>query len=149
MLARVLVIGALLFFVVPLLLNVWFYFEEKELEESTHVYNAAETMAMKEGNEIYAARCAGCHGENGDGGGGYPRVNGKKQGKIYAMLLGYKNGTYGTTSKGVMTLQVQDLGEAQLEALASHLSSVTPRYEAPGPRKPEKTYSDQSFDSSS
>lgn len=149
MLSRILVYGALAFFLIPLAINVWFYFEEKKLEESTETFNAAETMAMEKGSEIFAARCAGCHGANGDGGGGYPRVNGMEKEKIYAMLLGYKNGTYGTTSKGVMVLQVQDMSDKQLSAIASHLSKVTPVYEAPKPMTPQKNYTDDSFDMSS
>jgi hypothetical protein len=45
---------------------------------------------------------------------------------IMARLIGYKNGSYGSTAKGVMMLQVQDLGTEQLDAIARYLSGLTP-----------------------
>ena len=37
---------------------------------------------------------------------------------ILSKLIGYKNGSYGSSAKGVMVLQVQDLSEEELKMLA-------------------------------
>ncbi len=126
MLGRLLLYVIIGLLVLPLLLNIVYYFEEKEMEENPVSKNSVEEIAFKDGKTIYEARCASCHGLNGDGAGGYPRVNGESASSISAKLIGYKNGSYGSTSKGVMQLQVQDLSREQIDGIALHLSKLTP-----------------------
>lgn len=68
--------------------------------------------------------CAGCHGMDGS----KPALNksqvikGWDAKKISDALHGYKNGTYGGAMKGLMGAQVSKLGDAEIEALAQHIS---------------------------
>ena len=110
----------------PILFNMVFYFVEKDLEENPVSQNSAEEIVYKDGESLYAARCASCHGANGDGAGGYPRVNGEPAYSIASKLIGYKNGSYGSSAKGVMELQVQDLSEEELKMLSTFLTGLTP-----------------------
>ena len=126
MLGRIILYTVIAVLVIPLLLNVVYYFEEKEMEENPVSQNSVSEIAFQDGKTIYEARCASCHGLNGDGAGGYPRVNGESAAAITTKLVGYKNGSYGSTSKGVMQLQVQDLSREQIDGIARHLSKLTP-----------------------
>lgn len=126
MLGRIILYTVIALLILPLVLNVIFYFEEKELEENPVSQNSVSEIAFKDGKTIYEARCASCHGLNGDGAGGYPRVNGESAAAIAARLIGYKNGSYGSTAKGVMQLQVQDLSREQMDGIAQYLSKLTP-----------------------
>lgn len=70
-------------------------------------------------------KCAGCHGPTGE-----LHALGKSQiikewdaSKIENALLGYKTGTYGGDMKGVMKGQVMHLTEADIKALANHISN--------------------------
>jgi cytochrome c553 len=126
MLGRFVLFAVIAVLVLPLLVNVYFYFVEKELAENPVSQNSVSEVTFTDGKTAYASRCASCHGLNGDGAGGYPRVNGESRMAIMARLIGYKNGSYGSTAKGVMMLQVQDLGTEQLDAIARYLSGLTP-----------------------
>jgi len=126
MLGRIVLYAVIAVLVLPLAVNVYFYFVEKDLEENPVSQNSVSEIAFQDGKTIYEARCASCHGANGDGAGGYPRVNGESRMAIMAKLIGYKNGSYGSTAKGVMQLQVQDLGSQQLDEVARHLSGLKP-----------------------
>ena len=50
-----------------------------------------------------SAKCAGCHGANGE----------------KAALNGYKAGTFGGAMKGMMEAQVKALSDADIDALAN------------------------------
>jgi len=145
--SKLLLYGAVAFFVLPLVVNVYFYFVEQELQ-SDKTYNQAAEIEMRDGKSVYLGRCAGCHGTNGDGGGGFPRVNGEGSGAIYAKLLGYKNGTYGGAAKGVMVQQLQDIPEATLQSIAAFLAKRTPVFQKE-PTIQEKNRGLNDFDISS
>lgn len=129
MLGRILLYGFIAIFLLPLLINVFFYFVEKDMEENPVSQNAVNELVFENAQAIYDARCASCHGANGDGAGGYPRINGDSQMSIASKLIGYKNGSYGSTAKGVMELQVQDLTQEQLQEIALHLSTRKPVFD--------------------
>jgi len=126
MLGRILLYGVIAILVLPLVVNVYFYFVEKELSENPVSKNRASSVSFEDAQTIYKLRCANCHGANGDGAGGSPRVNGEKRHQIAAKLIGYKNKSYGFGAKGVMELQVQDLSLEMIEELAEYLSALTP-----------------------
>lgn len=69
-------------------------------------------------------KCAGCHGQNGEihALGKSQIIKGWDESKIKDALLGYKAGTYGGNMKGVMKGQVMNLSDADIEALAEHIS---------------------------
>ncbi|MEF3191342.1 MAG: c-type cytochrome [Campylobacterales bacterium] len=77
--------------------------------------------------EIYQSRCGVCHGMQGDGSDGYPRLNNQSAAELAYKLKGYKQGSYGKgTGAKSMGLQVADLDDATLEALAHYISQLKP-----------------------
>ena len=74
-------------------------------------------------SSAYAASiavCAGCHGQNFElaAMGKSKIVKDMSLKDIVDALKGYKNGTYGDTLKGMMMVQVKDVKDADLEAMA-------------------------------
>ncbi|MDQ1339589.1 MAG: cytochrome c [Campylobacterota bacterium] len=126
MLGRLLLYGFIAVLVLPLVVNVYFYFVEKELEENPVSQIKSQRVSFESAKALYEARCANCHGINGDGAGGMARVNGEKEHQIAQKLIGYKNKSYGSSAKGVMELQVQDLTIEELQEIAKYLSSLKP-----------------------
>ncbi|MGE0738555.1 c-type cytochrome [Sulfurimonas sp.] len=70
--------------------------------------------------------CSGCHGVDGSkvALGKSQVIKGWSAKKISDALHGYKNGTYGGAMKGLMGAQVSKLSDAQIEALAEHISKL-------------------------
>ena len=126
MLGRLILYTVIGIMILPLLFNIYFYFVEKDMQENPVSKNSATEVAFADGKSLYAARCSSCHGANGDGAGGYPRVNGESATAIAAKLIGYKSGSYGSTAKGVMMLQIQDISRSQVDQVARYLSKLTP-----------------------
>ena len=126
MLGRIVLYGLIALLLSPIVLNVIFYFVEKEKEANPEMKTESTAVVFGDAKSLYAARCASCHGANGDGIGGYPRVNGEGAHAIASKLIGYKNGSYGFSSKGVMRLQVQHMSEEEIRSVAAYLSGLTP-----------------------
>lgn len=102
---------------------------EKKVEESTvKIKEAVPAVAAApsiDGAKLFAA-CASCHGTNGE-----KKALGKSQviqgwdaAKITAALQGYKDGTYGGAMKGIMQGQASKLSDADIKALAEHISKL-------------------------
>ena len=72
------------------------------------------------------APCAGCHGASAEKSalGKSQIIKGWPVEKTTAALKGYKDGSYGGAMKGVMKGQVMRLSDADIKALASHISSL-------------------------
>ena len=72
------------------------------------------------------AACAGCHGANGEKAalGKSQIIKGWDVAKTTAALKGYKDGSYGGAMKGVMKGQVARLSDADIQALAEHISKL-------------------------
>jgi len=70
--------------------------------------------------------CAGCHGPDASKAalGKSQIIKGWSAQKIKDALKGYKAGTYGGAMKGIMAGQVSKLGDAEIEALAEHISKL-------------------------
>ena len=69
------------------------------------------------------AKCAGCHGANGE-----KKALGKSKvmkdmtkSEIVAALNGYKDGSYGGPMKGLMKGQVAKLSAADIQAIADNI----------------------------
>ena len=70
--------------------------------------------------------CAACHGANGEKAalGKSQIIKGWPVEKTVAALKGYKDGSYGGAMKGVMKGQVARLSDADIQALAEHISKL-------------------------
>lgn len=70
------------------------------------------------------AKCAGCHGANGE-----KKALGKSKvikdmtkADFIAAMKGYKDGSYGGPMKGLMKGQVSSLSDADIEAIANKIA---------------------------
>ncbi len=70
------------------------------------------------------APCAGCHGESAQKAalGKSQIIKGWPANKIIAALKGYKDGTYGSSMKGIMKGQVTRLSDKDITDLAHQIS---------------------------
>ena len=81
----------------------------------------ASGSAAEDGSALFA-RCARCHGDNGDK---QPHVlKGQTADAILGKLHGYAAGTYGGEKKSVMHNMTKNLSEADMQALAAHISKL-------------------------
>ncbi len=67
------------------------------------------------------AKCASCHGANGEiaaVGGKSKIIKDMTKADFVASLKGYQDGTYGGATKGLMTAQVKGMDEATMNAIA-------------------------------
>jgi cytochrome c553 len=124
--ARILLYTFLFLMLAPLAINAYFGYVEAQKEKNPVSQVDATRLEFLDGTIIYQTRCASCHGANGDGAGGYPRVNGEKRHQIMRKLIGYQQHSYGGSSKGVMILQLNDLSRAQIEEVSRYLATLTP-----------------------
>ena len=79
--------------------------------------------AAEEGAVLYK-KCAACHGATGEKAalGKSKIIKDMSSAEIITALKGYKDGTYGAASKAIMKGQVASLNDAQMSALAAHIS---------------------------
>ncbi len=68
--------------------------------------------------------CISCHGQNGEKKaiGKSNVIKGLKKEVVLHALKGYKNGTYGGVMKGIMTAQVSNKSNEELELLSDYIS---------------------------
>lgn len=81
-------------------------------------------------SSVYAASvavCAGCHGQHFEKAalGKSMIVKDMSYKEIKDSLIGYKNGTYGDTMKGLMEAQVKNLSDAEIEAMSLLITTDT------------------------
>lgn len=103
-----------------------------KIEDSINTIVAAKTEANKsestdsaKGKGLYL-KCAGCHGQNGEKAalGKSQVIKGWDASKVVKALKGYKDGSYGGVMKGVMTGQVNNLSDEEVNALGAYVSSL-------------------------
>jgi cytochrome c553 len=84
----------------------------------------AASFAMADGASLYT-KCAVCHGKSGEKAafGKSKIIKNMSKEDIVNALEGYKKGTYGGPMKGTMKAQVAPLSDADIKALAEHISS--------------------------
>jgi len=81
-------------------------------------------MLAADGAALYS-KCAGCHGSQGEKKalGKSKVINEMSQEDLVTALNGYKDGSYGGPMKGLMKGQVAKLSDADIEALALHITT--------------------------
>lgn len=80
-------------------------------------------QGAEDGVALYK-KCAACHGAQGEKAalGKSKIIKDMSSAEITTALKGYKDGTYGAASKAIMKGQVASLNDAQISALATHIS---------------------------
>jgi len=69
------------------------------------------------------AKCAGCHGQNGEKAalGKSKVIKDMSKAEIVAAMKGYKDGSYGGPMKGLMKGQAASLTDADIQAIADQI----------------------------
>ena len=78
------------------------------------------SLFAADGESIYK-KCAGCHGAKGEKT-NFAKLQGLSKADVVSKLNGYKKGT-GGAKKAMMIPQAKSLNDAQIEALATYISS--------------------------
>lgn len=96
---------------------------KKEIQK--RVEKAKTEVTTPDGAAIYKA-CASCHGQNAEKQALNKSqiIKGWESKKIVAALKGYKDGTYGGSMKAMMKGQVAKLSDAEIQAIAKHISKL-------------------------
>lgn len=70
------------------------------------------------------AKCAGCHGANGEKAalGKSKVIKDMTKADFIAAMKGYKDGSYGGAQKVLMVNQVKNLSDADIEAIANQIA---------------------------
>jgi cytochrome c len=71
----------------------------------------------------YASKCSGCHGVKGEGKAIFPKLAGQSKQELAKKLNGYKDGSYGKDRKAMMTPNVQNLNNHELEQIAEVIAT--------------------------
>ena len=89
------------------------------------IHEATAPTSSVDGKALYT-KCGACHGQNGEKKALNTSaiIQGWSKGEVLKALKGYKDGTYGGAMKGVMLGQVKNFSDTELEALATHISSL-------------------------
>jgi cytochrome c553 len=109
-------------FILALLSPLIIMFLNSFKDEDTKVtaLNKKDDMSAK---EFYNSKCSVCHGNNGDGTEGNPRLNKLTSNDLSLKLKNYK---YATGSKGIMNIQASSISDNMIDELAKYISSLTP-----------------------
>ncbi len=84
----------------------------------------AATASPEEGKQVYATRCAACHGEKGEGKATYPKLAGNTKDEALGKLKGYVDGTYGKAQKMIMIGQAKGISDAQKVAVSEYIATL-------------------------
>lgn len=81
------------------------------------------SVSAEDGAALYK-KCAACHGTVGEKAalGKSKIIKDMSSAEIITALKGYKDGSYGAASKAIMKGQVASLNDAQITAIATHIS---------------------------
>ncbi|MDP1572716.1 MAG: c-type cytochrome [Pseudomonadota bacterium] len=74
-----------------------------------------------DGHGIYVAKCASCHGVNGEGLVGNPKLAGLSRADIQSRLSDYRGGKKMGPKTVIMAAMAKKLTDAEIAALASYL----------------------------
>jgi cytochrome c553 len=96
---------------------------KKVLVAVSVLFGLWSTSMADEGADLFK-KCAVCHGAQGEKAalGKSKVIKEMSSAQIITALKGYKDGTYGAASKAIMKGQVASLNDAQITALAAHIS---------------------------
>lgn len=83
----------------------------------------SNVTAAEDGAALYK-KCASCHGAAGEKAalGKSKIIKDMSAAQITTALKGYKDGSYGAAQKALMKGQVASLNDAQITAIAAHIS---------------------------
>lgn len=98
--------------------------EKAPVEQPKAKEVAASTASPAEGKQIFASRCAACHGQNGEGKATYPKLAGLSKEEALSRLKGYVDGTYGKAQKMIMVGQAKGLDDAQKAAVSEYIATL-------------------------
>ncbi|MFA5083188.1 MAG: c-type cytochrome [Hydrogenophilaceae bacterium] len=77
--------------------------------------------AAVDGHALYAAKCASCHGEAGEGLAGNPKLAGLTRADIQSRLADYRAGKQMGPKTAIMAGMAKSLTDEQIVALASYV----------------------------
>ena len=87
---------------------------------------AGSTLLMADGAALFA-KCAGCHGQNGEKAalGKSAIIKGQDAAKTVEQIKGYKAGTLNQHGMGaLMKGQVASMSDADIQAVADHIAAM-------------------------
>ncbi|MBI3574092.1 MAG: c-type cytochrome [Gammaproteobacteria bacterium] len=94
---------------------------------ATHDRQAAEHLHRRGDSARGIPACSSCHGANGEGRGGIPRLAGQHAAYLEAQLLDFKRGARVNDGEGVMRSIVSAATEREIHALARYFTSFDSR----------------------
>jgi len=109
--------------------------KEVKKEVSKHVEKVKPKVKKEEtkkvvivstnGEQVFK-KCVGCHGSNAEKKALNKSqiIKGWDKEKVISAIEGYKNGTYGSSMKGVMKSQVSKLNKNEIEAVSKYISNL-------------------------
>lgn len=82
------------------------------------------TLACLSFADVYATKCASCHGANGETAamGKSKIIKDLTKAEFLTAMAGYKDGTYGGPMKGLMKGQVATLSDADIQEIAAKIA---------------------------
>ena len=80
----------------------------------------ADTSGMG-GHDLFAAKCASCHGETGEGLAGNPKLAGLSKADIQSRLTDYRAGKQMGPKTAIMAAMAKPLTDEQITALAGYV----------------------------
>ena len=100
--------------------------EEARKEATGAIEPKAAEAQVKTDVAALFAKCAGCHGSEGEKHalGKSNIIAGQSKAELVKKMEGYKNGTYGGPMKGIMAGQIRSLTSGQIDALADYIAKL-------------------------
>jgi len=97
--------------------------EKKVVPKEKVAAKPQEKPLSVDGSKVFS-RCTSCHGTHAEKKALNKSqiIKGWSSSKIITALNGYKDGTYGSSMKGVMKAQVAKLSDGEIKAVAEHIS---------------------------
>ena len=85
--------------------------------------NSTENM-LKNTQKLYGAKCASCHGANGEGMAGYPAINNPSSSQVILQkLLKHPNGALGQNTGLQMRADLSNLSTTELDSISQLVCS--------------------------
>lgn len=86
-----------------------------------HVEGAAVDTSGMGGHDLFAAKCASCHGEMGEGLAGNPKLAGLSKADIQSRLTDYRAGKQMGPKTAIMAAMAKPLTDEQISELATYV----------------------------
>ncbi len=86
-----------------------------------HVEGAAVDTGGMDGHDLFAAKCASCHGATGEGLADNPKLAGLTKADIQSRLTDYRAGKQMGPKTAVMAAMAKPLSDEQIAALATYV----------------------------